>query len=149
MKLGVEKWTRHHDHIDYDYDYGDAALNVFLQRLAWWQSERDFSRTYAAPCPDESRVRGVYAISAGSVDLREQGHGVGAFLLRYAMSLSCALAQKTGLHSLTVYAKSESAAAYCARYGFQRFFGQTLSVFLTTDVIRRAQQYANQLGAQH
>ena len=177
MSLTVSMLARHHDRND--FDSGQPALNVFLQRLARQHSERDFSRTYVAVRDDEttdqSRIRGFYAISAAStdfqnwpphlklprypvpvarigrlaVDLREPGMGVGAALLLHAMNLSLSLAQQIGLHALIVDAKSASAAAYYARFGFQRFSDQTLCVFLTTDVIRRAQHYADQSGAQH
>ena len=177
MSLTVSVLARHHDRND--FDCGKPAHNVFLQRLARQQSERDFSRTYVATraheSTDESSIRGFYAISAASidfqnwpphlklprypvsvarmgrlaVDLREQGRGVGAALLLHAVNLSLSLAQQIGLHALIVDAKSESAAAYYARFGFQRFSDQTLCVFLTTDVIRRAQHCTDQSGAQH
>jgi GNAT superfamily N-acetyltransferase len=111
-------------------------------------------------------IKGFYAISSGSidfknlpatlklprypvpvarigrlaVDLREQGKGVGvgAELLAHAMQLTVTLAQQIGLYALVVDTKHESAAAFYARYGFQRFADQELSFFLTTDVIRRA-----------
>jgi hypothetical protein len=37
-----------------------------------------------------------------------------------------------------VDAKHEAAAAFYARFGFQRFADHELSLFLTTEVIRRA-----------
>ena len=162
MNISIDGLERHHDRND--FDCGEPALNIFLQRLARQQGQRDFSRTYIAAVPGENRIRGYYAISSASidfknlpahpklprypvpvarigrlaVDLREQGNGVGAALLAHAMQLTATLAQQIGLYALVVDAKHESAAAFYARYGFQRFVDHELSLFLTTDVIRRA-----------
>jgi hypothetical protein len=54
------------------------------------------------------------------------------------MQLNVSLAEKIGLYALVVDAKHEAAAAFYARYGFQRFSDRSLTLFLTTDVIRRA-----------
>ncbi|UUZ75700.1 GNAT family N-acetyltransferase [Polaromonas sp. P1(28)-13] len=72
------------------------------------------------------------------MDVREQGKGVGVALLRHAMHLTASTAAKIGLYAVVVDAKHEVAAAFYARYGFQRFADQSLSLFLTTEVIRRA-----------
>ncbi len=162
MSLSIGGLERHHDRTD--FDCGEPALNTFLQRLARQQAERDFNRTYIAAVPGESRIRGYYAISSGSIDFqnlpsalklprypvhvarvgrlavdrREQGNGVGAALLLHAMHLTASLAQQIGLYALVVDAKNEAAAGFYARYGFQRFTDAELSLFLTTDVIRQA-----------
>ena len=162
MTLGVSGLAPHHDRND--FDCGEPALNHFLQRLARQQAERDFNRTYVACQAGESRIQGFYAVSSASinfenwpaslrlprypapvarigrlaVDTRRQGYGVGAALLNHAMVLAESLAQQIGLYAVVVDAKDESAAAFYARYGFQRFPEQGLSLFLTMDVIRRA-----------
>jgi ribosomal protein S18 acetylase RimI-like enzyme len=162
MTVAITGLARHHDRND--FDCGEPALNTFLQRLARQQAERDFNRTYVACAQGESRIRGYYAISAAAfdfenwptslrlprypvpvarigrlaVDVRSQGTGVGAALLQHAMVLAESLAQQIGLYAVVVDAKNEAAAAFYARYGFQRFSDQGLSLFLTTDVIRRA-----------
>lgn len=162
MTIAVTGLAAHHDRND--FDCAEPALNTFLQRLARQQAERDFNRTYVAAVPGESRIRGYYAISSASVDfenlplglklprypvpvarigrlavdLREQGNGVGAALLGHAMHLAASLAQQIGLYAVVVDAKDEAAAGFYARYGFQRFADKDLSLFLTTDLIRRA-----------
>ncbi len=162
MTVLITGLARQHDR--HDFDCGEPALNTFLQRLARQQGERDFNRTYVAVAQGESRIRGYYAVSSASidfqnwpvdlplprypvplarigrlaVDLREQGNGVGAALLRHAMHLAASLAQQIGLYAVVVDAKNEAAAAFYVRYGFQRFPDRRLSLFLTTDVIRRA-----------
>lgn len=172
MTVAITGLARHHDRND--FDCGEPALNTFLQRLARQQAERDFNRTYVACAQGESRIQGYYAISSAAidfdswpaslrlprypvpvarigrlaVDVRSQGTGVGAALLRHAMVLAESLAQQIGLYVVVVDAKNEAAVAFYARYGFQRFSDQGLSLFLTTDVIRRALA-AGGSGANH
>ena len=162
MTVAITGLARHHDRND--FDCGEPALNTFLQRLARQQAERDFNRTYVACAQGESRIYGYYAISAAAidfdnwpdslrlprypvpvarigrlaVDVRSQGTGVGAALLRHAMVLAESLARQIGVYAVVVDAKNEAAVAFYSRYGFQRFSDQGLSMFLTTEVIRRA-----------
>lgn len=162
MTLAVSGLALHHDRND--FDCGEPALNHFLQRLARQQAQRDFNRTYVACRAGESRIQGYYAVSSASinfehwpanlrlprypapvarigrlaVDARSQSQGVGAALLNHAMAVAESLAQQIGLYAVVVDAKNESAVAFYARYGFQRFPDQGLSLFLTMDVIRRA-----------
>jgi predicted N-acetyltransferase YhbS len=152
-----------------DFDCGEPALNSFLQKLARQQAKRDFNRTYVACGSGETRIRGYYAISSASidfdnwppglqlprypvpvarigrlaVDLCEQGNGVGAALLQHAMHLVASLAQQIGVYAVVVDAKHEEAAAFYARYGFQRFPQQKLCLFLSIAVIRQALAVAN------
>ena len=168
MSLRIVPLDRHHDRTG--FDCGEPALNVYWQRLARHQAQRDFSRIHVAESLSETpgdatrRIKGFYAISSGSIEfknlpaalklprhrvpvarmnrlavnLREQGHGLGVALLAHAMQLSATLAQQIGLYALVVDAQHEAAAGFYARYGFQRFADHELSLFLTTDVIRRA-----------
>lgn len=159
MTLVITGLERSHDRAD--FDCGEPALNAFLQRLARQQAERNFNRTYVAVAEGQARIHGYYAISSASidfenwpeglrlprypvpiarigrlaVDIREQGKGVGAALLRHAMHLTASMARQVGVYALVVDAKHETAAAFYARYGFQRFSRQELSLFLMTDVI--------------
>ena len=162
MKLVITVLGRQHDR--QDFDCGAPALNTFLQRFARQQADKNFNRSYVAIAQGELRIRGYYAISTASidfqnlppaqrlprypvpvvrigrlaVDLREQGNGVGTALLRHAMHLVASTAEKIGLYAVVVDAKNEAAVAFYAKYGFRRFLDQDLSMFLTTDVIRRA-----------
>lgn len=153
---------RQHDRAD--FDCGAPALNAFLQRFARQQSDKDFSRTYVATTQGSNKIEGYYAISSASVDfknwpaamhlprypvpvallgrlavdLRAQGQGVGQALLQHAMQLALVTAEKIGVYAIVVDAKDEAAVVFYARYGFQRFPDQTLRLFLTTEIIRRA-----------
>jgi ribosomal protein S18 acetylase RimI-like enzyme len=162
MKLVITGLAREHDR--QDFDCGESALNTFLQRFARQQADKDFNRSYVAVAEGELRIRGYYAISTASidfqnwspalrlprypvpvvrigrlaVDVREQGNGVGIALLRHAMQLAASTAEKIGLYAVVVDAKNEAAVAFYAKYGFQRFADQDLSMFLTTQLIRSA-----------
>ncbi len=162
MKCNISALATHHDRLD--FDCGEPALNMFLQRLARQQSDRDFNRSYVADVLGEPRIHGFYAVSAAAVnfenfpkalklprypipvarigrlavDQRNQGAGVGTALLQHAMDLAELLSLQIGLYALFVEAKNETAAAFYLRYGFERFPDHPLNLFLTTDLIRRA-----------
>lgn len=162
MTLVIPSLARHHDRLD--FDCGESALNHFLQRLARQQADRDFNRTYVAVEQGEAQIQGFYAIGAASidfenwpaalrlprypvpvvrigrlgVDLRAQGKGIGVALLQHAMHLAASTAEKIGLCAVVVDAKNESIASFYARFGFQSFPDRSLSLFLMTDVIKRA-----------
>lgn len=162
MSLVISGLSPEHDRSD--FDCGEPALNNFLQKLARQQAKRDFNRSYVACAPGELRIRAYYAISSASidfanwppglqlprypvpvvrigrlaVDMREQGTGVGAALLQHAMYLAVSLAQQIGVYAVVVDAKHEKAAAFYARFGFQRFPEQKLCLFLPISVIRQA-----------
>ena len=162
MKLEIKALERKHDR--QDFDCGAPALNTFLQRFARQQADKNFNRSYVALAHGELRIRGYYAISTASidfqnwspalrlprypvpvvrigrlaVDVRVQGNGVGTALLRHAMHLAARTAEKIGLYAVVVDAKNEAAVVFYVKYGFQRFADQDLSMFLPTDVIRRA-----------
>lgn len=162
MSLVIKGLKSHHDRKD--FDCGETLLNDFLQRFARQQGDKDFSRTYVATQAEQSRILGFYAISSASIDFanwpaamrlprypvpvvrigrlavdtRSQGQGVGLALLQHAMSLAVTTAEKIGLYAVVVDAKHEAAEAFYEKYGFVRFQDNSLSLFLTTDLIRRA-----------
>ncbi|MDQ5904697.1 MAG: hypothetical protein QG672_2291 [Pseudomonadota bacterium] len=162
MRLTVSELDAHHDRAA--FDCGDAALNDFLKKLARQQASRGLSRCYAATAGDETRIRGYYALSAGSiefrnwpaglslprypipvarvgrlaVDTRDQGQGVGAALLRHALQTSAVLAEKIGLHAVIVDAKHSQAATFYARYGFRPLQEGGLTMYLLMSLIRKS-----------
>jgi len=158
----ITSLERQHDRSD--FNCGDPALNTFLQRFARQQSDKDFSRTYVATMAGNNKIEGYYAISSASIDFtnwpaglrlprypvpvvllgrlavdaRAQGQGVGQALLQHAMQIALVTSEKIGVYAIVVDAKDEAATAFYARYGFQCFADQTLRLFLTTAIIRRA-----------
>lgn len=157
------------EHDRSDFDCGEPAPNSFLQKLVRQQGKRDFTRSFVACAPGETRIRGYYAISSASIDFdnwlpglqlprypvpvvrirrlavdrRQQDTGVGAALLQHAMHLTVSLAHQIGVYAVVADAKHEAAMAFYARYGFQGFPEQKLSMFLSTTVIRQALAAAN------
>lgn len=167
MNLQIVGLERHHDRTDFDCGEPqlNAYLQRFARQQAQQDFSRTYvAERVDGPAGSKSSIQGFYAISAGSidfknlppslklprypvpvarmgrlaVDLRGQGQGVGAALMAHAMQLSVTLAQQIGVFALVVDAKHEAAAAFYARYGFQRFVDQKLSLFPMADVIRRA-----------
>ena len=168
MSLRIVGLKRHHDRADFDCGDTALTtyLQRLAGQQAQRDFSRTYVAESSGSGGDEAtrRIKGFYAISAGSidfknlpsmlklprypvplarmgrlaVDLRAQGQGVDAALLAHAMQLSAMLAQQIGVYALVVDAKHEAAAAFYERYGFQRFVDRDLSLFLTTDVIRRA-----------
>jgi len=147
------------------FDCGEPALNEFLQRYARQQADRDFSRTYVVLADDGTRILGFHSISTGSIDFRNwplglrlprypipvarigrlavdvsaQGSGTGGTLLQHALMLSATMAERIGLHAVVVDAKHAKAATFYARYGFQPFPDEPMTMFLMMAVIRRLQ----------
>lgn len=167
MSLRIAGLERHHDRADFDCGEPqlNAYLLRLARQQAQRDFSRTYVAQLLDETPGEAaRIQGFYSISSGSidfknlpaalklprypvpvarmgrlaVDLRAQGQGVGAALLAHAMQLSATLAQQIGVYALVVDAKHEAAAAFYARYGFQRFVDHELGLFLTTDVILRA-----------
>lgn len=162
MRLTVAELDARHDRAV--FDCGDAALNDFLKKLARQQAGRDLSRCYVAAVGDETRIRGYYALSAGSiefqnwpaglrlprypipvarigrlaVDIRDQGQGVGAALLRHALQTSMVLAESIGLHAVIVDAKHPQAADFYAHYGFRPLQEGGLTMYLLMSLIRKS-----------
>ena len=162
MTRTITGLERQHDRAD--FDCGEPTLNAFLQRFARQQSDKDFSRTYVAVAQGSNKIDGYYAISSASVDFknwpaglrlprypvpvillgrlavdkRAQGQGVGQALLRHALDLALATAEKIGVYAMVVDAKDPLAAAFYARYGFEPFPDQALRLFFTVKIIRQA-----------
>ena len=161
MPLRIELLAARHKRDD--FDCGEPALNEFLKRYARQQAERDFSRTYVAVADDGAQILGFHAISTGAIDFRNwppglrlprypvpvarigrlavdvsaQGSEVGAALLDHALRISASMAERIGLHAVVVVAKHAKAAAFYARYGFQLFPDDGLTMFLMLSAIRR------------
>lgn len=132
---------------DYDrssFECGDQSLDDWFRRFAWTNHAAGFARVYVT-CRGE-RVVGYFSLGAFSilrdhateraakggpqqipalllgrlaVDRSEQGHGVGAALLRYAMVLAVAASEKHAVRTLVVHALSGPARDFYGRYGFE------------------------------
>lgn len=126
------------------FDSGEPTLDHWLQRFAWENHAAGFARVYVT-CRDH-RVVGYYSIGAFSilrddatertakgapnqipalllgrlaVDRRDQGHGIGAALLRHAMVMAIAASEQHAVRALVINALDAPARDFYRRYGFE------------------------------
>ncbi|MFM1965339.1 MAG: hypothetical protein RL134_1064 [Actinomycetota bacterium] len=143
------------------FDCGEALINQWWHEHAGQAHRRDSARTYVAVdrkgrvlgffastvaqlTVDEGRAVGLrdrYPIPAVrlaqlGVDRRHQGHGLGGALLAEAIRLAHDILQRAAFQVFVVEALHESAAAFYAGFGFQRFRDDPLRLYLTAGQIR-------------
>jgi GNAT superfamily N-acetyltransferase len=126
-----------------NFDCGVPVLNEWLKRRALPNEVSGASRTFVV-CTDR-RVIGFYALATGSVrrieapgrirrnmpepipvmvlgrlavDLRQQGKGVGAGLLKDAILRTITVAKQAGIRALVAHALSEEVRDFYLRHGF-------------------------------
>ncbi|HVA07295.1 MAG TPA: GNAT family N-acetyltransferase [Acidimicrobiales bacterium] len=132
------------EHLLEGFDCGTLALNDWLVRRAHSNQLAGSSRTWVV-VDDTSRVVAFYASATGSiirsaapsrirrnqpeevpalvlarmgVDVRHQGRGLGAALLKHFMLKALEVAQSVGVRILLVHAKNEEAKRFYVHYGF-------------------------------
>lgn len=126
------------------FDCGDEALNRFLIRFALANQRARASRTYGAL--DGDGVVGFHTLVVGEVSpdqaperigkglarhpiplmvlarlavaVDHQGKGLGAALLKDAISRTLAAAEIAGIRALAVHAKDERAQGFYTHFGF-------------------------------
>ncbi len=138
-----------------DFSCGHASLDEWLRRRALANQDTGASRTYVLA--EGERVIGYYALAAGSValletpgrlrrnmpnpipvmvlgrfalDLRWQGRGLGADMLRDAVLRTQQAAKIGGMRALLVHAIDDRAAGFYLRWGFQPSPMAELTLFL-------------------
>jgi GNAT superfamily N-acetyltransferase len=126
------------------FDCGEPSLNDWLRRRALTNQDSGASRCFVTS--RDSTVAGYYALATGSVqrvaaspriarsmpepipvillgrlavDLKEQGHGLGAHLLRDVIARTVQVADSVGVRALLVHALNERARAFYLRYDFE------------------------------
>jgi GNAT superfamily N-acetyltransferase len=138
----IEKLHRSHD-VE-PFDCGQAALNRFLIRHALQNQQSSAATTYVALV--EQEVVGFYSLAYGqieyadaperlakglarypvpimllarlAVDARWQGKGLGAGMLRDAVSRTLQAADIAGLRALAAHAKDDKARAFYQHFNF-------------------------------
>jgi GNAT superfamily N-acetyltransferase len=144
-----------------NFDCGEPALNLFLQRYAGQHDRRGFGRTYVAVSEVSASVSGYYTVSSGSiafetfpenlphhpipivllgrlaVDRRSQGQGVGAVLLIDALRRAQRVADELGIYAVAVEALSDRAKSFYMRFGFRALTDDRLHLYLPIKVVRR------------
>ncbi len=135
--------TRSHDRNG--FDSGVQPLNEYLKQYALQNQRKNAARTYVAT--RGNRVVGYYSLAYGSValdeapqsvkaglakypipvmllarlavDSGEQGHGLGAALLKDAFVRTLQAADIAGLRAIIVHAKDDTARRFYEKYGFK------------------------------
>jgi GNAT superfamily N-acetyltransferase len=133
------------DHDRNSFDCGVSALNDYLQKYALQNQKKNAARTYVAT--RGNRIVGYYSLAYGSVSLEEaprsvksglprhpvpvillarlavesteQGHGLGAALLKDALLRTIQAAEIGGLRAMLVHAKDDSAKRFYEKFGFE------------------------------
>lgn len=129
------------------FDCGVGSLDVWLVKHARPALGAGSARTYVVMDSEQERVVGYHALSVASVEHDEaterarkgmprnqvpavllarlavdksvQGEGLGAFLLRDAMTRAVSVAEQAGIRILLVHALSDDARSFYEHFGFE------------------------------
>lgn len=162
----IEVLTPEHDRTT--FDCGSAAQTEWLQRFAVLAQQADTARVYVVRPHGEQRIAGYYALAAGAVepahpparvaagtgrrpipvilltrlgvDVRDQGRGLGAELVRDAFLQTAAIAERVGARALLIHAETADAARFYARVdpAFERSPTDPLHLILLMKDLRAA-----------
>lgn len=131
------------------FDCGVGSLNIWLERHARSASAAGSAQTFVVTDETQGgRVIGYYALAVASithadatdraargmprhdipslllarlaVDKSIRGKGIGAFLLRDAMTRAIAVSEEAGVRLLLVHAVNEEARGFYEHFGFER-----------------------------
>jgi GNAT superfamily N-acetyltransferase len=130
------------------FDCGNASMNRWLLEHARQSAGAGSARTYVVVDAEQQRVVGYHALAAAAVspadattrarrgqpkhpipavllarlavDVSVQGRGLGAFLLRNAMTRALSASEQIGARVLLVHALHEEARSFYERWGFER-----------------------------
>ena len=144
------------------FDCGDEALNDWLAQRAQRNQRAGSSRTWVAT--DQDQVVAFYASSTSvitrieatkraarnqpdplpamllgrlAVDLRHQGRGLAAALLKHFLFKVLEVADHTGVRVALVHAKNDQAAGFYGQYGFEPSPIDDLTLMLLVKDIER------------
>lgn len=148
------------------FECGVGSLDIWLVKHARAAAGAGSARTYIVMDAEQDRVVGYHALSLTSiehvdatpraqkgmprnpipamllarlaVDKAVQGKGVGAFLLRDAMSRALSVAEQAGMRLLLVHAVNEDARAFYEHFGFEASPTDPMNLQLLVKDIRLA-----------
>jgi GNAT superfamily N-acetyltransferase len=154
------------EHRTNGFDCGVGSLDVWLVKHARAAAGAGSARTYVVVDTEQDRVVGYHALSLASiehadatergrkgmprhpipamllarlaVDRAVQGEGIGAFLLRDAMSRALAVAEQAGMRLLLVHALNDEARAFYEHFGFEPSPSDAMNLQLLVKDIRLA-----------
>jgi len=145
-----------------DFDSGEPALDDWLRRRALQNKTSGASRTYIVRAG--KRVAGYYTLAAGAiahiqaagrikrkmpdpvpvmvlgrlaVDLRYQGQGIGAGLLRDAILRTVQAGELAGIRGILIHAISDRAKRFYAAHGFTASPVDPMTVMITLGEARK------------
>jgi GNAT superfamily N-acetyltransferase len=129
------------------FDCGVGSLDIWLVKHARAALGAGSARTYVVVDSEQERVVGYHALSVASiehdeaterarkgmprhqvpavllarlaVDKSTQGEGLGAFLLRDAMTRAVSVAEQAGIRILLVHALNDDARTFYEHFGFE------------------------------
>lgn len=135
------------DHVLDDFDCGRASLNVWLTKHARQAAAAGSARTYVVVDSEQSRVVGYHALAAAgvereaatarvikgmprypvpvvllarlAVDASVGRRGLGAWLLRDAMTRTLAASETIGVRAMLVHAIDNDAREFYIRHGLE------------------------------
>ena len=147
-------------------DCGTASMNRWLLDHARQSSSAGSARTYVVVDAEQQRVVGYHALAAAAVspadatirarrgqpkhpipavllarlavDVSVQGRGLGAFLLRDAMTRALSASEQIGARVLLVHALHEQARSFYERWGFERSPTDPLNLQMLFKDIRKS-----------
>ena len=148
------------------FDCGVGSLDVWLIKHARAAAGAGSARTYVVVDAEQDRVVGYHSLSLASIEHTEvtdrgrkgmpkhpipamllarlavdravQGKGVGAFLLRDAMSRALSVAEQAGMRLLLVHALNDKARAFYEHFGFEPSPSDAMNLQLLVKDIRLA-----------
>jgi len=148
------------------FDCGVGSLDIWLVKHARAAAGAGSARTYVVMDAEQERVVGYHALSLASiehagatgrarkgmpqhpipamllarlaVDKTVQGKGIGAFLLRDAMSRALSVAEQAGMRLLLVHALNDEARAFYEHFGFEPSPSDAMNLQLLIKDIRLA-----------
>lgn len=165
MDIQIEALNKcHHRDI---FDCGIDALNLFLKKYAFQNQKNHINKTFVAVdksgADNKKEILGFYSLSTGqlncselpanqkhpkypvsiarlaklAVDLKQQGKGVGGFLLHDALQKIKLASEMVGIFAVVVDAKDNLAKSFYQRYGFAALEHTELTLFLPMSVLEK------------
>ncbi|HWO16723.1 MAG TPA: GNAT family N-acetyltransferase [Solirubrobacterales bacterium] len=153
------------------FDCGVGSLDVWLVKHARAAAGAGSARTYVVIDEEQDRVVGYHALSVASikhaetierarkgmpkhpipamllarlaVDKTVQGRGIGAFLLRDAMSRAVSVAEQAGIRLMLIHTLSEDARRFYEHFGFERSPSDQMNLQLLIKDIRHVLERAS------
>jgi GNAT superfamily N-acetyltransferase len=147
------------------FDSGDTSMSRWLLEHARQSSGSGSARTYVVVDAEQERVVGYHALAAAAispaeatrrarrgqpqrpipevliarlaVDVEAQGRGVGAFLLRDAMTRALSVSEQIGARVLLVHALHAAARTFYERWGFEQSPTDPLNLQLLFKDVRK------------